>query len=507
MSVRAASCAVALLVAATACGSTVQQTATQGLTGGDGTQTGFTADGGGLSAPGQGAGGAASGGGAAGSTSGAGPGGTGVGGGGFSGTTGGSTGTTGIAQAGSSTGPGRQTTTSRGVTAASVTIGIQYLKNVGAAAKAAGLGDLTVGDGLAQAKALVGELNRTGGISGRTIVPVYDEVDPTQNQNNPEQNWEESCTRLTQDRKVFAVVSYVATSGTMADCLRKRGTVFINSGTYYTQQINDRNDGFFYAPGSFVVDRLYLRLVEELAGNGFLTKTSRIGLITFDRPETRFLADLVVKPALERRGLTVVETAYMTPNDTGAAESGAFVLRFNQQKIDRVIPIIANPVFFMQQAESQGYKPKYGLTSAAGPASLLQGTVPAQLAGSVGIGYQVYNDVDTAHRPKDVNTATRRCFAVMEKAGQQTSSGIAQAVQTQMCDGLFFLEYALRDTTTLTPATLRQRSRAVGRSYVTPATFAADFSSGRTDGAAAYRAFAFKDDCKCFEYTGGNKPA
>lgn len=500
MKTRFAACALGLL-ATIACGSTVQQTGGQGVAAGAGSGDRLSADGSGLSAPGQitpGAGISD-----ASTTSGA-DAASGV-------VTGGGApvaGAGGQAPVGSTAvSGGNAPMTSRGVTAGSVTIGLQYLKNVGAAAKAAGLGDLTVGDGLAQSKALVAELNRTGGIAGRTIIPVYDEVDPTQNQSNPEQNWEESCTRLTQDRKVFAVVSYVAASGTMADCLRKRGTVFLNSGTYYTQQINDRNNGFFYAPGAFVVDRLYLRLADELAANGFLTKASKIGLITFDRPETRFLADRVVKPALARRGLTVVETVYMTPNDTGAAESGAFVLQFRQKGVDRVIPIVANPVFFMQQAESQGYKPKYGLTSAAGPASLLQGTVPGQLGGAVGIGYQVYNDVDASHRPKDVNTATRRCFAIMQKAGQQASSGIAQAVQTQLCDGLFFLEHALRGVTALTPATLRERARAVGRSYVTPATFAADFSNGRTDGAAAYRPFAFKADCSCFEYTGGNKAA
>ena len=399
-------------------------------------------------------------------------------------------------------GPGGNT--SRGVTGGQVTIGILTLRNVAQAAAAIGLGDLTPGDGTAQGRAIVNDINKVGGIGGRKVVPVFVELDPTRNQNNPELNWQEACTALTQDKKVFAVVTATAASPTLADCLSKKGVLLLAAGTLYTQQIQDRNRGFYYGPGTYLADRIYLNLVDELVASGFLTKESKVGLLTFDRPETRDLLSKVVEPALARHGISVAARGYEPPDSSGPAASSSFVLQFRNNDVDRVIPVISNPLFFMQAAENQQYRPRYALTSIAGPA-VLQGVAANQLQGAVGIGWQYYYDVDAGRRPKTVNAATSSCLATMKAAGQASEGAGPLASQLQLCDGFYFLRQALAGQSTLTPSILAQRTQRLGTSYVSPATFRTDFSGGRTDGAAAYRPLAFKSDCSCFAYTGGDK--
>ena len=47
---------------------------------------------------------------------------------------------------------------------------------------------------------------------------------------------------------------------------------------------------------------------------------------------------------------------------------------------------------------------------------------------------------------------------------------------------------------------------SLGTAYVSATTFATKFQSGRHDGAAATRMFAFVDSCTCFQCTGAPRP-
>ena len=104
--------------------------------------------------------------------------------------------------------------------------------------------------------------------------------------------------------------------------------------------------------------------------------------------------------------------------DVGAgSESQAETLRFASAHVTHVLslpPIEADQALFMQNAEQQRYRPRYGFTSYSLPLTVQQNpqVVPrAQLVGTLGVGWEPTNDVDAAHDPGQ-NPGQERCLAV-----------------------------------------------------------------------------------------------
>jgi hypothetical protein len=76
-----------------------------------------------------------------------------------------------------------------------------------------------------------------------------------------------------------------------------------------------------------------------------------------------------------------------------------------------------------------------------------------------------------------------------------------------MCDNLFFLRDALLRAPTFAIAGLRAGAETLTH-YDAASTFRSTFAPGRLhDGASAYRLFAYKSPCSCYEYISGLRPA
>ena len=476
--------AAALALVTSACGSTVQTTGADGvLAAGDGA----------LGAPtgtidpltGQPL--------APGATSGAG----GLGGGVSGGT--GTTGATGGTAAPGAPG-GAGTTTPGGVPAAPSTplkIGLYYASGVNEVAEAFGLGALSTGDTKAQAQAIVKDINDNGGLAGRKIQLFF--ADASEYGTDPNANFEAGCRQLVEDDDVDLLVTFSGMSVGNLECFTKAGVGVLNDISTIPDDIQAKYADLMGAPGDLAINRLMRTMVDHLVATKWLTSKSVIGVYTYDDAQNQATVNGPLKEALAKHGLqwkTVVSI-----DDAQAVNQGnSVVLRFASDGVDKVLSVTGNPLFVMNAAESQGYRPDYALYSHFAPGSLMESTAPrAQLEGAAGIGWSPFYDIGKGRRPGPVSPQATRCFDIMTKAGQQSTSGTTQAFQSTLCSSFFYLEQAAAKIGAAPDNILALARGALGSSFVSPSTFEVDVTN-RVDGVAAYRGLTFDNGCSCFQY-------
>ncbi len=378
-----------------------------------------------------------------------------------------------------------------------VRVGVLYLDGADAAASNLGISGLSTGDAWAQAKAVTAHLNASGGLAGRRIDLRKGRMDAASAVSDPEQTYAAACASLTQDEKVTYVVSYVNLTAARLACYAKRKVTVLDDQSAVVDSAGTTYSHTFAGPGELALGRTGQELVDGLWRTGWLTGSSKVGILVPDTPdgaesETRYLV-----PALAAHGLKAV-----TFRATGASSANSTVLRFRSAGVDRVIPLGQSPLFVMNAAESQGYRPFYAMNSGFGPGALLETAAPkAQLKGAAGIGWSKFLDIGAGTRPPASSPNETLCFDLMRKAGEQSTSATTQAFQLSLCNVLMFLK-AGADRFGVTPDLL---DTIATRGLVFPPadTYAITMRPRRADGVAAYRDVVFEDACSCFQYVGG----
>ncbi len=392
---------------------------------------------------------------------------------------------------------------SQGVGDQTISIGIEVSRSVNQTAEGFGLNIGDVGDQRKQARAVVDYINSKGGIAGRKIEPVYHEVKSYTDSSASRS--QASCADFTQDHKVFAAVSpFSSVSTDLIACLAKANTPTIANVASYIpdQKLLAQYRGWWYAPSLLNLTRMVRVYIDGLSRLGYFKKGAKIGLLRFEYPQFDRVTKEVLKPALKKRGLKLTEEFQINSNDQNWPNNA--VLRFRSSGVTHVLSLtFGSHLFFMTAAESQNYRPRYGLSSFDTPGVALQATAPkAQLRGSIGVGWWPVYDVDDQHDPND-NPQTKLCLEIMQKAGENTSSRLAQLSMLWYCDTLFFLWTSLERAPALNPEGFYNAVGNLRTRYGSPVTPATDFGPGWQDGAAGYRDFAFSDGCNCFKYTSG----
>jgi hypothetical protein len=244
-----------------------------------------------------------------------------------------------------------------------------------------------------------------------------------------------------------------------------------------------------------------------LRDQGFLS--ARMGVL-FDE-EAAPSAERVLIPRLEALGGKVVERVRLPRTYEGVASGVATALvSFRSKDVDRVV-FWAGPaaaLLFTRQAESQGYRPRYGLHSLDAPDFLQQFVPPAQLRGAVGAGWSPAGDV-----PDEVYPPTpreRACWSVANRrAGtnftrrsmRQNDNELSHLAALYTCDALFVLRAALPPGGPLDPAAVRGHIQALGDSYEAVYPPGASFARGKLDGGKFYAHLSYDaDGCGCFRY-------
>jgi hypothetical protein len=409
----------------------------------------------------------------------------------------------------------------RGVTATTIKIGIPYTKFNGAAFGAAGVDS---GDQKGFAEAVIADINRRGGVLGRKLVPVWFETPGPGSGSDPAQGYQAACTRFTQDSPVFIAIGTLPSDNYRA-CLQKAGVPLLNEGfTALDKQGFDRFRSSVDING-FDLDRAAAALVRSLADQRWFTgwnttlgspatTPAKVGVISVDLPEFRAAVSKVLEPALARAGYPAVRTVFANPNPggNGPATVQNAILDFRSAGVTHVLIYDYSAgvtTYWMTEARSQNYLPRYGLNTQNGIGILAQAGVidGSQLAGALGMGWEPIIDLKTADDPDTgpySNSARRYCLSVLGKAGITYSGDNAKAFALEFCDLLYFADHIIErgGPSNLTNTGFVSTVVNSGASFVaaiTPRTF---FSANRRDGVGGYYRFAYDTSCRCMRYTG-----
>ena len=203
---------------------------------------------------------------------------------------------------------------------------------------------------------------------------------------------------------------------------------------------------------------------------------------------------------------------YYAPAGSGN-QSQAEVLAFTSAKVTHILdlpPVELEIALFQRQAETQRYRPRYGISSFDLPLTVEENSTiaaPAQQVGSMGIGWQPLNDTDAA-RDIGLMPGGKRCFAALQKGGQTFNGSKRRAafIGALSCDAFYLLRDAIVQGKGFTGADLLAAMPAVGPRFAPAGTFASVLSSADHGVPGYYRDLQYQKACSCFAYQGGNHP-
>lgn len=386
-----------------------------------------------------------------------------------------------------------------------VKVGIVVTENNAAFGESLGVQGASNGDEPGNARALVKAINASGGLAGRRIDPRYRLVRISEASKSSEQMYAEICSHFTEDDPVPVVLVTGVFDDLLWSCLTKKGVLGISQLPQYIGGDSTlRLD--VIAPNAVSIPRQSGLVAGGLFGIGYYKDAQKVGIISTDDAYFRPVVEKKLVPELRRLGLTLSEPVFLPringAKDLGAvsAASGNAVLRFRSEGVDRVVFLdgsAAGALTFMQQADNQGYRPKYGLTSAQYPNALAANVPASQLEGAVVTSWVPSGDVTPQGAP--VPPGRSRCLAALKASGIAYPANTSPEVSAlQQCDGLFLLADAATATGAADVASLRAGALRLGSTWKPAASVSGNLLAGRKDGTAAWHPARFNRSCTCF---------
>ena len=438
--------------------------------------------------------------------------------GGADGGSGPSSGTAGRSAGGSSGGsasvPADSGGTGPGVTETEILLGVAFATNGGEVNKTIGAEEASSTDTKKATQLLIDDVNRRGGIHGRKIKPVWHEIDALSGRTY-EQWGQEMCATWTEDNDVFAALG--APYETLRQCFAKAGKPLSYTSLSSSSELTFSKYPLYLEPGNLNLSRIGRLTVNSLADRNFFNAESKIGIIAFDDPEGRHSVDKAMVPALGARGLKATDIRFVPPPQSATDVSGlsaaisSAVLRFNTAGITHVMILDTAAVatlLFMQEAESQGYRPRYGLNTQNGNtvlAGILDGSgAKAQLNNSLSVGWAPSLDLSEQDDPNDkANAARKRCMKILTDGGLTSftsRNAMGQALIT--CEEMWFFEAAAKAAgPNLNARSFLTGAESLQTVWESPLTLGNKLGPGRHDGVARAADMAYVPSCNCFRYT------
>jgi hypothetical protein len=436
---------------------------------------------------------------------------------GSSGSSGGTTGATGSDGGGGgtgSTGNGGSTSAAAapGITDTKIYIGVPW-SDAGAANEAFTGAQLN-SDARKPFDAMIDEINKGGGIAGRKVEAIYKEYSVTSSE-TVDQQQQAACEHWTHDNHVFAIEG---ASDILRQCGEQAGAITLSPvsvsvpGDFqkypHYVEVSGMN---LYRVGDVTVTGLYRE--------GYFSGSVKLGVVLWDEPNYRAALENGYMPALREHGIKLAtEPAYIsspqTADDLAAASADVnnAVLRFQSQGITHVLLIDGSTplcrgaclgTLFMRRAESQSYRPRYGLNPGNAAADAQeQGLYPTeQLRRSISVEWD--DSDEGADEGWRLNKARETCYAIMRKHNVPMTNGNEQADARTACEMLWFLQTIIdvkMPGNVITADAFIAGVNSLGWDFPSPTSYATHFSAAQHDGIAAARNTEFVNSCDCYKY-------
>lgn len=389
-----------------------------------------------------------------------------------------------------------------GVTDASVKIGF-----IGVVARGgSSVASTVAGDEQKQVQAIVDWANANGGVAGRKIVPVYKEMNVS---GNTFQQAPVICASLTEDEKVFAVVLLGHPILSDRECYAKKKTLILDGANFpFLQKVFNDLSPYFLNIANPSLDRSTPAMVREAKARGYFDN-AKVGIFTFNTPESKAYIDTSIVPELAKIGVTPTDIAY-SGNDsplTFFRDAATAVGKFQAKGIDHVIMLGSGglgPVFALA-AEAQQFFPRYLLNSNETPRFLADipkgpGTQPLQpgtLKGAISIGFTPYQDTEDIQHPfPEPNSPEATCVAAYRDKGVFFTSRNNARYALSYCDAVFFLQAAGKGLEkNFTVQSVVASAENLGSNLKSASAYKVNFSKAQHDAGAGYRVYKFDPGC------------
>lgn len=326
--------------------------------------------------------------------------------------------------------------TGLGVTASTITIGALTANNAGAYQRQLGFDKGATGDQIAMTNSVVNWLNKRGGIGGRKVRVIFYDMKPEAAAADASSAYEAACTYFTQDNKVFAVASIISlVPANFYACLRRQGVVEVAADSPLSSRFMREFAGTVYEPTNPNYTRMLAQSVDVLWAEGWLTASSKVGVVGYDTIDARATVTDGLTPALKRHGLALTDELYTGEGNSAASAYSGGVLKFKADGVDRVFFAPGGqPIYFALAAEQQRYNPLYEVSTLEYPGPISAILPASSLKGSAGLGWSPYLDLDNQSAAKVPTPGKADCIDAVREANQDLTTGTTFAIATWICD-------------------------------------------------------------------------
>ena len=392
-------------------------------------------------------------------------------------------------------GSGGRTATETGVTADTIKLGMLIL-NVGNVER---LG-IAVGVNPEQQRqawrAYIAEVNEAGGIHGRTIEPVFKEYDVTQNDSQ-----RAACLAMTEDHKVFAVLD-IALITAHALCVADEHETPLITLQPMPREAYAKSDGrlfTLFAEGG----RTWRNVANDLHGRGAL-RGKTIGILgdtAPGNPETL----KTLEEELGALGYKVAHRSKLASDGTtaqlpqAASQIPVEVQAMRRANVDLVLMATGNltGTQFVQNADSQGYRPKYVVADwFNGYSDTYVQNMPDSFDGTL----ITTNRTGEFRTDRPEPETEKRCRSIYERrSGEKLDrSTIAYNSTLRLCTLLdVFVRGANAATVNLTRGSLSSGLQGLGQ--LSLSSFGGgSYRPGKFDAADLIRTARFDPECNCW---------
>lgn len=398
-----------------------------------------------------------------------------------------------------------------------VYLGITTASDAAGAIHALGI-SLDPGNEIADARSIVAAMNRRGGLFGRQVVLIDKDDSSVRVLTNPAAAGQADCVYFTQDHPVISVVNTDATIDldSFRSCFARAHVPLISTTTAPWDDTTQAGFApYFYNTLSVSWTHLIPVLIDRLKAQHYFSGWNslvgkpganpvKVGVLSPADPTGSRIGYAMVG-ALKRAGIAT--DLYQYGSATDAAAASAAVLRFKADRVTHVIGVDTFQFFFSIAANTQGFFPRYGITTYSAPESLLRSNgSPRQLNGALGVGWIPSIDTDGPRDPGP-GPGTKQCLAALA-AGAQHFAGhrFAEAVGLAICDGLQLAVLGAKAGGGLSPTLIRSGIVSLGHRYPMGAGFVSGLSKTNFALPGGGRDLAWNPGCRCFAYHGSTFP-